>query len=145
MRVPTVRVKSETSPDGFVVINESDLCRDHELWPEQGEAFERSAPETEAAVAFRCMAHLLSARTGKTVEQWLAQPGVARLEQMQAAEAEIKNAAAGGKENDIPDDWQELHWKTQVKLAKALGFEGEPTAEQAKTHIASAVEARAAQ
>jgi hypothetical protein len=56
MRVPTVRVKNDSSPDGFVVINESDLSLNHQLWPEQGEAFERSAPQTEAAVALRCMA-----------------------------------------------------------------------------------------
>jgi hypothetical protein len=142
MRVPTVRVKSDSSPNGFVVINESDLTPTHELWPEQGEAFERSAPQTEQAVAFRCMAHLVSARNDKTIEQWLAQPGVARLEQLQAAEAEIKSSAADTIDGDVSDEtkslseWRGAHWKTQVKLAKSLGFEGEPSAEQAKTFLA---------
>jgi hypothetical protein len=143
MRVPTIRVVSEASPDGFVVINESDLSPNHQLWPEQGEAFERSAPQTEAAVALRCMAVILSRRSGKSLDEWMAQPGVARVEQLQAAEVEITGMTVQGSGPHIPDDWQDLHWKTQVKLAKALGYEGEPTAEQAKAHIAMTVEARA--
>jgi hypothetical protein len=145
MRVPTVRVKNDGSPDGFVVINETDLSPSHELWPEQGEAFERSAPQTEAAVALRCMAAILSRHSGKSLAEWMAQPGVARLEQLQAAEVEITVTMVQEIGPHIPDDWQDLHWKTQVKLAKVLGFEGEPTADQAKAHIAMAVAARAAQ
>jgi hypothetical protein len=75
----------------------------------------------------------------------MAQPGVARLEQLQAAEVEIAETTVQEIGPQIPDDWQYLHWKTQVKLAKDLGYEGEPTAKQAKAHIAMAFEARAAQ
>lgn len=32
---PTVKVKSDASPDGYIVINESDLTDQHELWDEK--------------------------------------------------------------------------------------------------------------
>jgi hypothetical protein len=31
---PTVRVRSDESPDGYVVINESDMTDEHVLWQE---------------------------------------------------------------------------------------------------------------
>lgn len=38
--LPTVRVVNPAAPDGFVIINETDLRDDHELWrePEPAEA-----------------------------------------------------------------------------------------------------------
>jgi hypothetical protein len=42
--LPTVRVVSPESPDGFIVINESDLTPEHKLWEEP-----RPAAEAEAA------------------------------------------------------------------------------------------------
>lgn len=43
----------------------------------------------------------------------------------------------------IPDDWQDLHWKQRVALAKALGWvDGEPTAEQANGWISDIIEHR---
>lgn len=141
MRVATVRVKDDQSPGGFKIINESDFTADHELHPEQDEHFERGQAETEQAVALRCMAHVIGLRQGKTSAEWFAQPGVTRLEQLQAAEIEIRGAATTG----IPPDWQEMHWKTQVKLAKSLGYNGEPSGEQAREFIAAAVEARSGQ
>jgi hypothetical protein len=143
MRVPTVRIRSDVAPDGFMVINETDLSPDHELWHEQGEAFERSSPETEQTVALRCMANLVAARKGMSVANWLAQPGVARLEQLQAAEAEIAgNVDTGSDSGDSQhetkslSEWRTAHWKTQVKLAKSLGYDGYPSADQAKTFLA---------
>lgn len=42
---PTVRVVSPEAPDGFKVINESDLTAEHEIWSEGGK------PESSANAA----------------------------------------------------------------------------------------------
>lgn len=89
MRCPTVRVKSEHSPDGYIVINESDLTDAHEVVKE-----ENQIPE------------FLPNRN-------LSEP-------------------------QIPANWEDMHWKKQVKLAKALGrqdFGRELSGEQAKEFI----------
>lgn len=86
---PTVRVKDDRSPHGYIVINESDLTDDHEVL---ADVVEGPKPDVEA---------------------------------------------------EIPADWQSLHWKQQVKLAKALGRQGEPSGDEAKAFIAIKVEERA--
>lgn len=92
MRCPTVRVKSEHSPDGYIVINATDLNTDHEVVPDD-------------------------------------------------APAEPPHA---DNQPNIPANWQAMHWKQQVKLAKALGREGEPSGEEAKAFIALKIDERAA-
>ena len=91
MHCPTVRVKSDVAPGGYVVINESDLTDAHELFdgPPAGEHTSSSDVQ-------------------------------------------------------IPDGWESLHWKRQVKLAKELGREGEPSGDEAKAFIAVKLAERAA-
>lgn len=104
MRCPTVKVKDDRSPQGFVVINESDLTDDHELY--------------------------LIEEDGLAVDE---KPAV------QAPQADPFRDSV-----TIPAYWQTMHWKKQVKLAQALGREGNPSGDEAKAFIELKMQERAA-
>lgn len=96
MRCPTVRIKDDRSPDGYIVINESDLTDKHELFPDDLPPYSQTT-------------------TDIPILQQQAPVVVA-----------------------IPDYWEDMHWKKQVKLAKALGRQDtgrELSGEQAKQFI----------
>lgn len=103
MRIPTVRVKSDVSPGGFVVINESDRAPHHEIYKEE-----------QVAASPHDISHDIPVPLNIVVGQIV-----------------------------IPSNWAEMHWKKQVKLARALGRDGDPSGDEAKAFITLKVAERA--
>lgn len=124
MQLATVRVRDDYSPQGFKIINESDLNEFHELWPDEA---------NEPALKILTIGELVTVIgvIGRGVVT--AEAGCVSIVPMQDA----------SRPETIPADWTDLHWKKQVKLAKALGLDGDPSPEEARAHIAMAVEQRA--
>lgn len=121
MPCPTVRVKDANSPDGFVVINESDLTDHHEVVRENSAGIQQPIGQP-------------------TVFDHTAEAPFNRQADLAPGQTVV---IPGGTE--IPGDWENLHWKRQVKLARNLGWQEVDSgfsAEQAKEFIRSKVAER---
>lgn len=96
MRVPTVRVKDDASPDGYKVINLSDLGDHHELWGEQdqGDHLPAVTAAAEARIAARCFERVMARRWMITLEEWRWLPASERMQRLIDAEAEIERASS---------------------------------------------------
>ncbi len=88
--------------------------------------------------------HVLQAATDQApVDGSHADDRAGPVEGLPEAGARAADAEDGAALTKIPADWQALHHKTRVALAKKLGWvDGEPTAEQANGWIADVIEHR---
>lgn len=128
MRLATVRVRDDYAPQGFKIINESDLNEFHLLWPDQSD----DAPAANEAPRVL--------RPGEIVSvEGILDRGIVLISADNSVAIEPVGAIDAVKPL-VPADWSTLHWKTQVKLAKEIGFEGEPTPDEARAFLAASGE-----
>lgn len=131
MRVPTVRVASPADPSSFIVINESDLTEDHQLWPEQAEP-EGLSDDGGEKLGRRVLAKLMADRVGVTADEWRALPLVVRIAQMQTVEAELDKApTVGGDTPRVSKGPRGLWYVFRGKERLTTGYSSESEAQAA--------------